>query len=308
MYSDIKDLTGKTVGNWTIIRDAGRASNNEVLWECQCVCGTIRKVRGGKLRQNKSLSCGCTTKKKDISGQTLGDWKVIRRTRDHNGTAKWLCENGDTYAMLDTTQLKKGSITINKGIGEWKMVGESGNKINKDGKEWILASHAPKNGMIVVKCEKTGVVAVFDKAKFNEHPSNFHIIRRERSSSAEDLAGKTYESWLVLDKNGCNKHGQAMWKCECQSCGIIKNIVGFALKRGTGCRNCNKIWGRQDHSGKTYGVWKLLNRGTRKCHYECECMECGAIKSYHYSQLNNKTPKCQSCKKSEVSVPDKINV
>jgi len=250
MYSDIKDLTGEKIGHWTVLEDAGRASNNEVMWKCQCTCGTIREVRGAKIRQGKSQSCGCTTEKKDISGKKFGKWKVIRRTRDHLNVAKWLCRNGKVHAMLDTAQLKKGNIMPDsEGPGKWKVVGRSGDSIRKDGHEWVLASRAPKKGMIVAECKSTGIVTVFDQAEFDTKnpPSNMSVQVASKKVGYEDLSGQMFSTWKVLHREGCNKHGQATWECECQKCGLVKTIAGFAVKRGTGCRNCNKLFGKDSH-------------------------------------------------------------
>ena len=52
-----KDLTGQEFGRWRVLHEAGRA-DRQVLWECECVCGSRRQVRGGTLRQGLSLSCG----------------------------------------------------------------------------------------------------------------------------------------------------------------------------------------------------------------------------------------------------------
>ncbi len=48
------DLTGRTFGQWTVIRYAGGKK-----YLAKCSCGTVREVNGNRLRTGKSKSCGC---------------------------------------------------------------------------------------------------------------------------------------------------------------------------------------------------------------------------------------------------------
>lgn len=52
------DITGKRFGRLVVIH---RAANLGKLaaWHCQCDCGEQRIVRGGSLRDGKTVSCGC---------------------------------------------------------------------------------------------------------------------------------------------------------------------------------------------------------------------------------------------------------
>lgn len=55
-------MTGQRFGRWTVIQQAGRSSNNSVIWQCKCDCGVIKNVNGVTLRNGSSLSCGCLNK------------------------------------------------------------------------------------------------------------------------------------------------------------------------------------------------------------------------------------------------------
>lgn len=46
-----------------------------------------------------------------------------------------------------------------------------------------------------------------------------------------DLTGERFGRLLVLQRDGCNKHGQVKWYCECE-CGTRKHILGICLSRG----------------------------------------------------------------------------
>ena len=59
MKSTLKDLTGKTFGDWIVLERAanrGRA----VRWLCKCKrCGTVKDVAGTSLKSGTSTNCGC---------------------------------------------------------------------------------------------------------------------------------------------------------------------------------------------------------------------------------------------------------
>lgn len=55
-----------------------------------------------------------------------------------------------------------------------------------------------------------------------------------------DLQGKTFGNWCVLERNGSTPNKAAIWKCRCLLCGKEKDIVGASLTGGysTKCRAC----------------------------------------------------------------------
>jgi hypothetical protein len=55
------DLTGKTFGQWTVLRHTTRpyGALGPTLWRCRCVCGVERDVPAGNLKNGSSQSCGC---------------------------------------------------------------------------------------------------------------------------------------------------------------------------------------------------------------------------------------------------------
>lgn len=56
------DMTGKTLGRWTVMSYAGIDHTGQHLWECHCACGTIRIKSRYKLYERRSRSCGCLTR------------------------------------------------------------------------------------------------------------------------------------------------------------------------------------------------------------------------------------------------------
>lgn len=59
----LQDLTGQTFGRWTVLHEDGRKKEPRgrivPMWRCRCACGEERSIRGGTLKSNNSLSCGC---------------------------------------------------------------------------------------------------------------------------------------------------------------------------------------------------------------------------------------------------------
>lgn len=55
----IIDLTGKRFERLLVLSECKERIKNQVLWKCQCDCGTIKDIRGGDLRSGKTISCGC---------------------------------------------------------------------------------------------------------------------------------------------------------------------------------------------------------------------------------------------------------
>ena len=56
----IKDLRGRTFGRLTVPKDAKPQSRDgHMYWPVVCECGTMKQVRGSKLLDRSTVSCGC---------------------------------------------------------------------------------------------------------------------------------------------------------------------------------------------------------------------------------------------------------
>lgn len=55
----IKDITGQRFGKLVAIRESGRGTYNETMWECQCECGKRCIAKGTRMRRGATRSCGC---------------------------------------------------------------------------------------------------------------------------------------------------------------------------------------------------------------------------------------------------------
>lgn len=61
--SRIIDITGQKFHMLTVIEATDQRLGNEIVWKCQCDCGTINYQRGSRLRHGYIWSCGCIKSK-----------------------------------------------------------------------------------------------------------------------------------------------------------------------------------------------------------------------------------------------------
>ena len=64
------DMTGKRIGNWTVIGPApSRSGDGAAYWLCKCDCGTVSSVVGRSLRSVISKRCRkCANERKKKGG------------------------------------------------------------------------------------------------------------------------------------------------------------------------------------------------------------------------------------------------
>ncbi|WP_141433712.1 AP2 domain-containing protein [Bacillus sp. 03113] len=92
---ELIDLTGRKFGRFTVLK---RAENDEkhrhknVMWLCECECGTQKIVRGGHLKSGGIKSCGCYKRPPKHGGTGTKEHKAYMGARNRcNNT------NGQDY-------------------------------------------------------------------------------------------------------------------------------------------------------------------------------------------------------------------
>jgi hypothetical protein len=83
--SNAIELTGQKFGMWTVL---GRAlvkavKVTNIVWTCQCECGTVKDIVGAALRRGRTKSCGCVTWRKSKDGQVAGRKHGYSKTRTY---------------------------------------------------------------------------------------------------------------------------------------------------------------------------------------------------------------------------------
>src|SRR5436305_4033723 len=53
------DMAGVKLGRLTVLQRSGNEKRGGAMWECQCSCGNITRIRGRVLRAGQAQSCGC---------------------------------------------------------------------------------------------------------------------------------------------------------------------------------------------------------------------------------------------------------
>lgn len=76
---------------------------------------------------------------------------------------------------------------------------------------------------------------------------------------AKDETGNTYGILTVLERAGSNKHGKALWKCQCE-CGKEIIVDGTSLRTGntTSC-GCRRLSAEKTEIGKQYGELTVIS-------------------------------------------------
>lgn len=92
----------KKYGNWTVGERDLTNTSHDPYYICTCDCGTVRSVKGSRLRDGKSLSCGCSRNRKNElkPGEIFNRWTIVKlsdtKTRSDTSAFYWCkCECGN---------------------------------------------------------------------------------------------------------------------------------------------------------------------------------------------------------------------
>ena len=102
------DITNQKFGKLTAIKPIERKSKQGgTIWKCKCECGKTKEVKTMLLRNGTTKSCGCSLRK-DITGQKIGHYKIIKPTekRDNGGSVIWKCKNLKTKKTEEISSRK----------------------------------------------------------------------------------------------------------------------------------------------------------------------------------------------------------
>ena len=104
---DPKDLTGKTFGEWKVIKYVGKKK-----WLCECSCGVVKEVATYSLVHGDSKSCGHSKDSKfvDLTGKKFGEWTVLKQASPgKNGETRFLCRcSCGTERIITSYNLRNG--------------------------------------------------------------------------------------------------------------------------------------------------------------------------------------------------------
>lgn len=97
------DITGQQFNRWTVLEFGPTETAKhpkKSYWKCECSCGAVKSVRGDRLRNGESRSCGCLKieefvdrTKKDLTNQKFGKLTALYPTEKRRGNhIVWVCK------------------------------------------------------------------------------------------------------------------------------------------------------------------------------------------------------------------------
>lgn len=113
----VEDLTGRTFGELTVLRQAQGENLSRVSWVCRCSCGNECVVTALHLKSGHTRSCGCkrhasAPNKEDLTGKRFGKLTVLREAEPDKSSKKIVwhcqCDCGNEVDVL-ALNLKKGA-------------------------------------------------------------------------------------------------------------------------------------------------------------------------------------------------------
>lgn len=107
-------MIGEMFGYWTVIAVCDVDSCNNLLVECQCICGKKRIIQYSRLHKKRTGHCGCKTSYRyiDLAGMRSGTLTVMYRTKAVNKNCRWICkcDCGGTAIVCTSKLTKKQAI------------------------------------------------------------------------------------------------------------------------------------------------------------------------------------------------------
>lgn len=78
---EVKDLTGKRFGRWTVLFYGWRLPRWKHAWICRCDCGQLGYARSHHLAYGLSQSCGCLCRQRTADANQKHGWAGTRTHR-----------------------------------------------------------------------------------------------------------------------------------------------------------------------------------------------------------------------------------
>ena len=119
------DLTGQSIGKWTVGGMAYDIKSHQRLYRCKCACGSEKLVKHSHLFDGKTKSCGCSWTTHGMSNSN--EYKIwesmlgrCRNTSHHayngyGGRGITVCDKWTTFAgFFEDMGLKPSKLTLER--------------------------------------------------------------------------------------------------------------------------------------------------------------------------------------------------
>lgn len=287
MNKNIVNLEGQTFGKWTVGNYAGSDKNGNALWNCVCQCGRHRVVRGDRLKNGTSTSCGCS--RKPTKAEPPVSSTRLYHTWNHMKAKNMNCKEWNTFATFKEWALSNGYID-----------GLFLERINDDEDfcpencEWMTKEQRNEKRYSLIEID--GVrKTMLGWAKYTQIPLSTLRNRWRSGDRGRDLirpsgqrrngelphepvniAGHRFGNWQVISYAGKDKHGNSQYNCQCD-CGSIRAVQYANLISGTskscGCLNGLPRSKHRASNTRLYRIWSGMR-------YRCNNESCGSYKDY----------------------------
>lgn len=231
------ELTGKQFGNWYVVKFSGM-KNNLSYWECVCSCGTKRIMRGARLTEGSTKSCGCSRRNK-LVGERFGRLLVLSYFDVVRGDSRWLCKcECGTKKLVLGVNLKSGA-TVSCGCYSLELahkLGEKTETIDLIGKIFnrleVISLAFKKSNKLYWKCVCScgnGHIARGDSLRDGSIQSCGCYSKEMRIVPIN--TGETFNRLTVVEFSHINEQGCYCYKCVCE-CNNATIVSGSNLKSG----------------------------------------------------------------------------
>lgn len=156
-----KDITGQRFGRLIAVEPHGRdCRNGDLLWRCQCDCGTQVIIDGARLQSGATQSCGCL--RRDVS------------RKKYQQNQQFMAQVGDASSLFDSNGIALSSVTVSA-RNKSGMIGVS---YDKNSRKWF-ARMMYKSEYVLLKSFETKAEAIAARQIAQEQ------VRQRRQTGAK---------------------------------------------------------------------------------------------------------------------------
>jgi hypothetical protein len=106
-YDKFKDVTGQKFNRLTALYRTKMGKDNDWYWMFKCDCGSVKEIKGNKVWNGKTKSCGCIQRKEqyDLTNKRFDRLVAISKTKQNKfGYWYWncQCDCGKTKEILSS--------------------------------------------------------------------------------------------------------------------------------------------------------------------------------------------------------------
>lgn len=302
---NIKDLTGNTYGNLTIIGDSGeRTSAGNVKWRCECVCGKTLLLISRHLKTKADLSCGCLNPRyKEYFDKTKKLFEdndcICLETSYKPAKYKWrfICHCGNQHSLYPD-DFKKGRRCLECGKKWSKEIRISEDEIKRifeNSPHTLQKIYFNKRTCVVYKCENGHINDKDITSYKNGHGCKECATRKNADNQRKtvDELSKELESYgMEYIKGYINADLKFTFKCTCGN--ISEGYISYIRKGGKcGCEyKKGNEHPRYDHSisyeerqlkRKYYSYKEWVKNVYKRDNYTCQsCWQySGKLNAHH---------------------------